>query len=70
MQGGEHSGHPLLPLRSSHLDDRYTLVYSSPTRYAAPHSLMSVPLGSELNGDNMSSSVYLTLPPVKVLAMS
>lgn len=29
-QGGKHSGHPLPSLHSSHIDDRYTLIYSSP----------------------------------------
>lgn len=41
----------------------------SPPLYCAPPSLLSALWGSELNADNMSSSVHLTLP-VKVLAMS
>eukprot|EP00064_Thunnus_orientalis_P011889 superscaffoldBa00001765_g11921 len=42
MQGGEHSGHPLPSLCSSHLDDRYRLVSSSLPLYPVPPSLLSV----------------------------
>jgi len=56
QDGGERSGHPLGPLRPGHLDDRGALV-----SYHAPASLLSVQRGSEVNADNMSSSVYLTL---------
>lgn len=41
----------------------------SPALYCAPPSLPHALWGSELNADNMSSSVHLTLP-VRVLAMS
>lgn len=65
-QDGEHGGHPLPSLRSSHPDDWYTKVH--PTASALP-SLLSPTRGSELNSGNMSSSVYLTLPAM-ALAMS
>lgn len=62
-----HSGHLLPSLRSSHLDD-----WRSRARHPSTvHHLLCCLWceGSELNADNMSSSVYLTLP-VKVLARS
>lgn len=46
-----------------------TDIHWSRVVYCAPPCLLSVMWGSELNADNMSSSVYLTLPVV-VLAMS
>lgn len=65
-QDGEHGGHPLPSLRSSHPDDWYIQVH--PTASALP-SPLSPMWGSELNSGNMSSSVYLTLP-VMAPAMS
>ncbi len=46
-----------------------TDTHRSPPLYCAPLSLLSALWGSELNADNMSSSVHLTLP-VGVLAIS
>lgn len=57
LRDGEHSGHPLPSMPYTHLDDWYGLQPPIPLQFTTLSAGCDVG-GSELNAENMSSSVY------------